>query len=566
MYKLIRNSVLEISQRVLWLALVSTPFACVNACGDDNADDESGGSGGELDAGMASSADYSPDRYASAGKAGSGGKASSSAGSRAASASSAGKAGGLGAAGTQAPNEKTPDAGLAAKDANTNEDSSSRERCIVDEETVLYLSADDSNSAASPVIVRKAIQEGQEVYPSYIRTYEFTNYYDFKYQNPERGTLNVVPQIRREQTASPGGYVMQIGVQSHIETLNETKPLALTFVVDSSGSMAGIPLTLEKEVLTTIASSLRENDVVSMTTWNTQSTIAIDSHAVTGPNDKTFLNAIARLTADGSTDLNSGLKKGYELAQKNFDPNKLNRVLLISDGQANVGVTEEKLIAEQADDSEGDAVFLIGVGCGVGFNDTLMDTVTDAGKGAYLFIDTKDEARKQFSGDRFVSNLAIAAMDVQVKITLPRTFSMKEFHGEQYSSDPRKVEPQHLAPNNAMVFHQTIESCAPDLLTGEEYVTAEAFYVDPTTRQRKSVVAQVTLNDLVAQAHPQLLKGDAVVAYAEMFKKLPSIPTNAAKKEKCLSVQSVVQSANQGNTDPDLVEIDQLLTTYCARF
>jgi Ca-activated chloride channel family protein len=479
----------------------------------------------------------------------------------------AGKAGASsGAGGAQAPSGTTPDAGLPKKDASTIEDSGSKAVCNVDEETVLYLSADDSNSVASPVIVRKAIVEGKEIDASYIRTYEFTNYYDFKYETPERGSLNVVPQMRREQSADPGGYVMQIGVQSHLETLDKTKPLALTFVVDSSGSMAGTPLELEKEVLTAIAASLREGDVVSMTTWNTESKVAIDSHAVTGPNDKTFLEAIAGLTADGSTDLNKGLITGYRLAKNNFFRHKLNRVILISDGQANVGNTDEQLIAEHADDSEDEAIYLVGVGCGVGFNDTLMDTVTDAGKGAYLFIDTKEEARKQFSGDRFVSNLAIAAMDVRVKMTLPRSFSMKEFHGEQYSADPRKVEPQHLAPNDAMVFHQTIQSCAPDLLTGKEYVTAEAFFTDPATRERKSVMARATLNELLAQTHPQLLKGDAVVEYAEMFKKLPALQSSAARKEKCLSVQSIVRSANQGSNDPDLVEIDQLLTTYCARF
>jgi Ca-activated chloride channel family protein len=549
-------------RKLLILATLLTPIVFTYACGDDD-DDESAGAGDEMNSGTL---DASPGSWY--GKGGSGGSSAAKAtGTSGKALGSAGSMHAAGGAGGQTGNTTLPDGGVPPKDAGKDEDSgATAPQCETEKGTVLYLSADDSNSVASPVIVRKAINEGKEVFPYYIRTYEFTNYYDFKYQPPQRGTLNIVPQIRREQANSASGYVMQIGVQSHFEGLEETRPLALTFVVDSSGSMNGTPLELEKEVLRAIAVSLREGDIVSLTTWNTQSTVALNSHVVTGPNDKTLLDTVGRLTANGSTDLNSGLIKGYQLAASNFDRNKLNRVLLISDGQANVGITDEELIAKHADDAEDDAIYLIGVGCGNGYDDTLMDTVTDAGKGAYLFIDTKEEARKQFTGDRFVSNLAVAAMDVRVKVTLPPTFSIKEFHGEEYSTNPIKVKPQHLAPNDAMVFHQTITSCAPDRLTGNERVIAEVFFTDPATRARKSVISESAFGQLLTADHPQLLKGDAVVQYAEMFKKLPSLANTGARKDVCLSVQSQVRAANPEGVDPDLSEIDQLLEKHCARF
>jgi Ca-activated chloride channel family protein len=453
------------------------------------------------------------------------------------------------------------DAGPPDEDAGIDEP-----QCITDRETVLYLSADDSNSMASPVIVRKMIRAGQDIRPDIIRTYEFTNYYDFDYQAPNKGMLAVVPQLRDNSAEAAGEYVLQIGVQSHIEQIAQVKPLNLTFVVDTSGSMSGQPIGLEKAVMRAIAANLRADDNVSMTNWNTDSVTVLDSHRIGGPDDRTFLDAIAGINASGGTDLHSGLVKGYELAQKNFDANKLNRVVLISDGEANVGVTDENLIAEHADDSEGDAIYLIGVGCGVGYNDTLMDTVTDAGKGAYLFIDTEQEAEKQFSGQMFVSNISLAAMDVQVKVTLPPTFSLEEFHGEEYSTDPKEVDPQHLAANDAMIFHQSIASCAPELLTGGENLVAEAFFTEPVSRQRRSVKSQATFDELTAQEHPQLLKGDAIVAYAEMFKQLPTLASRSEMGEQCREVQTLVQQANGNNTDADLGEIDSLLDIYCARF
>src|SRR5262245_28890486 len=97
------------------------------------------------------------------------------------------------------------------------------------------------------------------------------------------------------------------------------------------------------------------------------------------------------------------------------------------------------------------------MGAGVGdpwnYNDKIMNLVTDAGRGAYVFLDTTGEAKQMF-GARLLSNLEIAARNVQVKVTLPPTFKIAEFHGEQISANPEEVEPQHLAMGDAMIFHQ----------------------------------------------------------------------------------------------------------------
>ncbi|MBW2277191.1 MAG: VWA domain-containing protein [Deltaproteobacteria bacterium] len=120
------------------------------------------------------------------------------------------------------------------------------------------------------------------------------------------------------------------------------------------------------------------------------------------------------MNSGGGTNLNAGLVTAYELANANFSENRINRVILMSDGGANVGVTDEELIAESADDSEGEGIYMMGVGVGSTgyFNEALMDTITDAGKGAYVYVDTTAEANKMF-GDRFLSNIEVAAKDMR---------------------------------------------------------------------------------------------------------------------------------------------------------
>ena len=224
-----------------------------------------------------------------------------------------------------------------------------------------------------------------------------------------------------------------------------------------------------------------------------------------------------------------------------------------NDGQANVGTTQADLIARHSDDSEQEGIYLVGVGCGNGYDDTIMDTVTDAGKGAYIFIDTKEEAKKMFY-DRFISNLEIAVMDVRVELTLPPTMDIKRFYGEEYSQVEEEVEPQHLAPNDAMIYSQVLESCDPESLTGDEEFKVIARYIDPATRNEKSDEVTETLNGLLEKDSPQLLKGEAVVAYAEALK----------GEVLCEDAQEKVETAyNILKDDEDLKEIRGLLAKFC---
>jgi uncharacterized protein YegL len=292
------------------------------------------------------------------------------------------------------------------------------------------------------------------------------------------------------------------------------------FSLDRSGSMSGEPIELLKDVVLATASQLRAGDIISLVQWNAGQTVMLDGHVVTGPNDPTLVDMIEGIQADGSTDLDAGLASAYQLANKHYIDDGINRVFMVSDGGANAGVTDISLIAEQAGEANGKGIYLIGVGVSEAsfYNDELLDQVTDAGKGAYLFVDTPTEAERMFGDpERFLANTTIAARDVRMQLTMPWYFGIKEFHGEEYSANPEEVEPQHLANNDAMTFHQIIQTCDLDAPQSNDVIKARVDYLDPITGAARFDELEVPLGVLVEADASQLYKGDVVVAYAKAF-------------------------------------------------
>jgi Ca-activated chloride channel family protein len=226
---------------------------------------------------------------------------------------------------------------------------------------VLYLSADDSNSMATPARARELLRDGIFPHGLGARPYEFLNYYDVAYPAPPTGQLGL------HAVASPGSspetYELQLAVRA-FDALPERRPMTLTFVLDASGSMEGEPLNRERAAVLAIASQLREGDIVNMVTWDTSNNVVLAGHAVEGPSDATLVEAAQGLSASGGTDLEGGLAMGYQLATQHYGPARLNRVILISDGGANVGVTSAELIAQHSADGDEESIYLVGVGAG----------------------------------------------------------------------------------------------------------------------------------------------------------------------------------------------------------
>lgn len=429
------------------------------------------------------------------------------------------------------------------------------------EPVTLYLSADDSNSMAAPVIVRRILRGGGLPPAHVLRTYEFLNYYDVRYPSPELGHINVVPEMRVGD--EPGEYVLQLGAQAAPREL-APQPRVVTLVLDTSGSMAGEPIALERAAVLALAANLRAGDIVSAVTWSTFRDVPLENHVVTGPSDPALAALAASLYPRGGTDLNAGLRFGYEIARSVYDPARLNRVVLISDGLANAGVTEIGVIDDASEDADRDGIYLVGVGVGDGVNDTLMDAVTDAGRGAYVYLDSAAEAQSVF-GPRFSETMEVALLGVRLELTMPWYMAITEFHGEELSTVAEEVRPQHLSPGDAMVFHQIVEACEPSLRADEDAITVRVTYTRPTGRVAAEDSTATTFGELLASPHPHLDRGDAIVAYAEGLRAAASRGEAAVARMDLLRAIELADAVDPAGTDPAMEEIRELAGLAASR-
>ena len=384
------------------------------------------------------------------------------------------------------------------------------------EEVTYFMSADDSASQAQAMLVEDFFASGYCPVGAggAAREYEFLNYYTFNYEPAAAGRLRLAPQLR---LGEDGQYRLLVGVVSEHRALEDRRPLHFVFSVDTSGSMGGAPIDNLKHVLRALAGRMRAGDLVSLVQWSNTQSVWLSGYEVTGPDDPEFLEVVSTLNAGGSTDLHSGLVTAYNLANQFYSVDRLTRVFLVSDGGANTGITDEQIIGEAASMEEGDGIFMIGIGTGSYYNHYLMDTVTDLGRGAYVYVNNEDLAYTVFSEERFLSNVDVAALNVRLEMTLPPTFVVSEFHGEQISTNPDEVRPQHLAPNDAMLYHTFLADCGEPAVPEDTTIGLRVTWLDPLTREARFEELEVSVADLLAGPTAELEKADALVNYARFL-------------------------------------------------
>lgn len=426
-----------------------------------------------------------------------------------------------------------------------------------------YLSSDDSNSMASPVLAREHLAAGLAPDPAQIRTYEFLNYYNVHYDlpDPQADELGVFVEMESlgisPRTGLPS-YRLQIGVQAFEVP---RVPLVVTFVVDSSGSLVGPGLERERAALLAITHQLQPGDVVNIVKWATDDNVLLEGYVATGAEaDADVLSdAMKQLAPGGGSDLHGGLVKGYDLAYAHFDAAKLNRVVLLSDGGANLGVLDRDIIAAAAEDADEAGIYLVGIGVGPaqGYSDTLMDLVTDVGRGAYVYLDGAAEAEAVFT-ERFDEIMNVAARAVQVRVDLPEYMQIEKFYGEEYASDPAAIDPQNLAPGDSMVLNQVLYLADPKAACGFDELRVRVTWQTPLTHEERDAdLPAVSLLDLLnTPPSSQMLKADAVIAYAEALK--------SGSAAELLGALTRVEQAHAATADGDLAKIAALLQNHPA--
>ena len=268
---------------------------------------------------------------------------------------------------------------------------------------------------SSYALFRRKVLNGERIPADSIRIEEMMNYFHYSYTQPKNGdpfgvTTEIGPCPWNEKTK-----LLLIGLQA-AEIKRDNRPgHNLVFLIDTSGSMYGSDrLDLVKRAFLLLLDELEPEDTVSIVTYASQDRVLLEGVPAA---DKTrIMGAITELEAHGSTNGSAGILRAYEIASKYYREGGVNRILLATDGDLNVGVTSEGDLARLVTEKKESGISLTCLGFGMGnYKDNKMEALADCGNGNCRYIDTIYEARKALveeGGGTFIT----VAKDVKIQV------------------------------------------------------------------------------------------------------------------------------------------------------
>jgi Ca-activated chloride channel family protein len=251
--------------------------------------------------------------------------------------------------------------------------------------------------------------------PGSLRIEELINYFDYDYQGPADNSPFAAHLRLTDCPWNKDHQLVRVAIQAKkVDT--ENRPASnLVFLIDVSGSMAAAnKLPLVKRTLSLLASQVRENDRVAIVVYAGAAGCVLPS--TPGSKKDAILASIQELQSGGSTNGGQGIELAYRIAKDNFVPGGINRVILCTDGDFNVGVTGTEQLVTMMQENAKSNVFLTCLGYGIGnYNDSMMEQISDKGNGTYAMVDNELEARRimieQLSG-----TLMTVAKDVKIQV------------------------------------------------------------------------------------------------------------------------------------------------------
>ncbi len=284
---------------------------------------------------------------------------------------------------------------------------------LVTEEPLSTFSIDvDTASYAN---VRRFLNQGRLPPPDAVRIEEMINYFSYDYPLPDGDVPFSVNVEVAECPWRPAHRLARIGLKGW-EIAEEERPSAnLVFLVDVSGSMRPPnKLPLLKMAIRLVVEQLTGDDRVAIVVYAGASGLALPS--TTCNNQDTILHALENLEAGGSTNGGAGIRLAYDVAAENFIEDGINRVILATDGDFNIGVTNQGDLIRLIEEKAKSGVFLSVLGFGIGnYKDSTLEKLADKGNGNYAYIDTQYEARKVLV-EQMGGTLITIAKDVKIQI------------------------------------------------------------------------------------------------------------------------------------------------------
>ncbi len=268
---------------------------------------------------------------------------------------------------------------------------------------------------ASYANARRFLNDGSLPPADAVRLEEMINYFDYDYRQPKGDVPFAVHTEVSDCPWNKDAKLVHVGVQGKDVSAHEVPPRNLVFLLDVSGSMNDSrKLPLLKQAFSMLVDQLRPQDRVSIVVYAGASGVVLEP--TEGTDKMKILSALDRLSAGGSTNGGAGIELAYALAQQNFQKGAINRVILATDGDFNVGTSSQGELTRLIEDKRKSGVFLSVLGFGTGnVKDSTMEMLADKGNGNYAYIDSVSEARKVLV-DEAGATLMTIAKDVKIQV------------------------------------------------------------------------------------------------------------------------------------------------------
>ena len=388
--------------------------------------------------------------------------------------------------------------------------------------------------------VRRFLNGGQLPPADAVRLEEMVNYFPYSYPLPE-GDVPFGIGIELAQTPwNPQTRLLRVAIKASDSSVAQLPPANLVFLVDVSGSMdrrEGLPMV--QGTLKLLVDQLRPQDRVSLVTYAGEARVVLGS---TPGSDKAKIRAaIEQLSAGGSTAGESGIQLAYAEAQKGMIPGGINRILLATDGDFNVGISDFESLKQLAAQKRKGGVSLTTLGFGMdNYNERLMEQLADAGDGNYAYIDNLREARKVLV-DQLGSTLSVVARDVKLQLEFnPAEVSEYRLLGyenralkrEDFSND--KVDAGEIGAGHSITaLYEIVPAGAKGWLEPLRYQAAakaeakagelawlRVRYKAPGTEQSRLLERPITAGKVpeLADASEDLRFAASVAAFAQQLK------------------------------------------------
>ena len=340
-----------------------------------------------------------------------------------------------------------------------------------------------------------------------------------------------------------------------------TRPdVALTFVIDVSRSMVEPGrLDLVQDALHYLIDQLRPTDSVAIVVYSDEARVLREMTPVS--NRAALHAAVDDLVPESRTNLEAGLVLGYRVARDGFVEGATNRVILLSDGLANVGSTEAAPILAQVREEARQQITLLDVGVGSQYGDALMERLADEGDGFVTYVSEPEQARRLFV-DRLPAALVVRALDAKVQVTFdPSTVDSYRLVGydnrvlsdEDFRDD--RVDGGEVGPGHSVTALYLVR--LRENTTAGPVAEVRVRWLDPTTREPAETASAITVGELdvaFGTASPWLRVAYAAGYFAEVLRASPY-----GRDVRLADLAAIAEAAAVETEDASVAELAQLI-------